>query len=219
MKCSLGVSNFLEEISSLFPFYCFPLFLCIDHQGRLSHLSLLFFGTAFKWVYLSFSPLPFASLLFTGICKASSDNHLTFLHFFFLGMVLIPASCTVSWTSIHSSSGTLSDLIAWIYFSRSLYNHKGGCGEQQNGSTLIQPFVSEYLTGSLNCVPSGSAVSNSLRCYNWSLPRSSVHGIFQAGILMWAVIPFSRRSSRPRDWTQVSSIVGRRFTILATREI
>ena len=28
-----------------FPFYCFPLFLCIGHWGRLSCLSLLFFGT------------------------------------------------------------------------------------------------------------------------------------------------------------------------------
>ena len=28
-----------------FPFHCFPLFLCIDHWGRLSYLSLLFFGT------------------------------------------------------------------------------------------------------------------------------------------------------------------------------
>ena len=45
------------------------------------------------------------------ICKASSDNHFAYLHFFFLGMVLITASCTMSRTSIHSSSGTLSDLI------------------------------------------------------------------------------------------------------------
>ena len=30
----------------------------------------------------------FASLLFTAICKASSDNHFAFLHLFFLGMVL-----------------------------------------------------------------------------------------------------------------------------------
>ena len=41
MKCSLGGSHFLEEIS---PFYYFPLFLCIDCWGRLSYLSLLFFG-------------------------------------------------------------------------------------------------------------------------------------------------------------------------------
>ena len=39
----------------VFPFYCFPLFLCTDHWGRLSYLSLLFFETVFKWLYLSFS--------------------------------------------------------------------------------------------------------------------------------------------------------------------
>ena len=56
---------------------------------------------------------------------ASSDNHFAFLHFFSLGMVLITASCTMSQTSIHSSSGTLSDLISWIYLSFPLYNCKG----------------------------------------------------------------------------------------------
>ena len=56
-------------------------------------------------------------------------------------------------------------------------------------------------------------------CVNpWTvaLPSFSVHGIFQARILEWVAISFSRRSSRPRDWTQVSHIVGRRFTIWAT---
>ena len=51
-----------------------------------------------------------------------------------------------------------------------------------------------------------------------SLPGSFVHGIFQARILEWVAISFSRRSSRPRDWTPVSHIVGRHFTIWATRE-
>ena len=37
----------------------------------------------------------FTSLLFSAICKASSDNHFTFLHFFFLGMVLIIICCAV----------------------------------------------------------------------------------------------------------------------------
>ena len=37
-----------------------------------------------------------------------------------------------------------------------------------------------------------------------SLPGSSVHGIFQARILEWVVISFSRGSSQPRDWTHVS---------------
>ena len=51
-----------------------------------------------------------------------------------------------------------------------------------------------------------------------SLPCSSTHGIFQARVLEWVAISFSRGSSRPRDRTWVSHIVGRRFTIWATRE-
>ena len=57
--------------------------------------------------------------------ELNSDNHFAFLHFSFLGMVLIPVSCTMSGTSVHSSSGTLSDLVPEIYFSLPLYNHKG----------------------------------------------------------------------------------------------
>ena len=48
-----------------------------------------------------------------------------------------------------------------------------------------------------------------------SLPGSSVHGIFQARILEWAAISFSRGSSQPRDQTQVSRIVGRCFYCLS----
>ena len=44
-----------------------------------------------------------------------------------------------------------------------------------------------------------------------SLPGFSVHGIFQARIMEWVAISFSRRSSCPRDWTRVSRIVGRHF--------
>ena len=46
-----------------FLFYCFLLFLCIDHQGRLSHLSLLFFGTLHSDRYI-FPFLLCLSLLF-----------------------------------------------------------------------------------------------------------------------------------------------------------
>ena len=40
----------------------------------------------------------------------------------------------------------------------------------------------------------------------------TVHGILQARILDWVAIPFSRGSSQPRDWTQVSRMAGRFFT-------
>ena len=46
----------------------------------------------------------------------------------------------------------------------------------------------------------------------------TVHGILQARILEWVAIPFSRGSCQPRDWTQVSRIVGGFFTCWATRE-
>ena len=63
--------------------------------------------SAFSWIYLSLSPLLFASILSSAICKASSDNHFASLLFFFFGMVLFSASCMTLRTSIHSSSGTL----------------------------------------------------------------------------------------------------------------
>ena len=52
-------------------------------------------------------------------------------------------------------------------------------------------------------------------------PDSSVHGIFQARILEWVAIPFSRGSSRPRDQTCVSmspALVGSFFTTGTTWE-
>ena len=54
---------------------------------------------------------------------------------------------------------------------------------------------------------------------NCSPPGSSVHGIFQAIVLEWIAISFSRGSSRPRDRTRVSCIVDRCFTVWATREV
>ena len=51
-----------------------------------------------------------------------------------------------------------------------------------------------------------------------SIPGSSIHGIFQARVLEWVAISFSRGSSQPRDRTWVSHIAGRRFTVWATRE-
>ena len=56
---------------------------------RKAFLSLLaiFWNSAFKWAYISFSPLLFPSLLFRVICKASSDSHFAFLHFFFFDVV------------------------------------------------------------------------------------------------------------------------------------
>ena len=48
-----------------------------------------------------------------------------------------------------------------------------------------------------------------------SLPCSSVHGIFQARVLEWVAISFSRGSSRLRDRTQVSRIVSKALNHLS----
>ena len=157
MKCSRGISNFLDEISSpsiLFLFkYCIGFAIHQHESGTgvhvfpiTSHLpphtiplghpsapapSILYHASNLYWRFIShmiiymFSALPFTSLLSTAICKASSDNHFAFLHLFFLGLVLITTTCTMLQTSIHSSSGTLSDLIPWIYLSFPLYICKG----------------------------------------------------------------------------------------------
>ena len=46
----------------------------------------------------------------------------------------------------------------------------------------------------------------------------TVHGILQATVLEWVDFPFSRRSSQPKDQTQVSHIAGEFLTSWATRE-
>ena len=58
-----------------------------------------------------------------------------------------------------------------------------------------------------------------LLCPTLCNPRDyTVHGLFQAKILEWVAISFSRGSSQLRDQTQVSSITERLFTIWTTRE-
>ena len=53
---------------------------------------------------------------------------------------------------------------------------------------------------------------------NYSPLGSSVHGIFQAKILEWEAIPFSKGSSWERDQTQACCIAGRFFTVWTTKE-
>ena len=46
----------------------------------------------------------------------------------------------------------------------------------------------------------------------------SIHGILQTRIPEWVAMPFYRGFSWPRDWTQISCIAGRFFSIWATRK-
>ena len=104
----LGISNFIEERSGLsYSIVFLYFFALITEEGILispcySLKLCIQMGVSFLF------PLPLASLLFSAICKDLLDNHFAFLHYFFLGMVLIPVFCTMSQTSVHSSSGALS---------------------------------------------------------------------------------------------------------------
>ena len=85
------------SLHEVFPWYLiflkrylvFPILLfssiSLHWSPRKAFLSLLalLWNSAYKWVYISFSLLPLASLL-TAICKASSDNHFAFFAFLFL---------------------------------------------------------------------------------------------------------------------------------------
>ena len=85
--------------------------------------SLLFFGTLHSNRYIF--PLLLCLLLLFFFQLFVRPPQKTILPFFFLGMVFITTSYTMLWISVHSSSGTLSDLKHWIYLSLPLYNHKG----------------------------------------------------------------------------------------------
>ena len=83
------VSLIFLKRSLVFPSVVLSLSLHWSLRKAFLPLLAILWNFAFKWVYFSFSPLLFASLLFTAICKASSDSCFDFFHFFFLGMVLI----------------------------------------------------------------------------------------------------------------------------------
>ena len=124
MKCSLRISNFLEEISSLsysIVFLCF--FALITEEGFLiSPCYSLELCIQMDRPFFLLCP----SLIFSAIFKASSDNHFPFLHSFSWGW-----SWSLTLVQYHKplpivfQALCLSDLIPLIYFSLSLYNCKG----------------------------------------------------------------------------------------------
>ena len=90
-----------------FFFCCLLLVLCTVHWWRPSCLWVLFFEML-PLVRRTFPfSLGFCFFSFFSYLKASWDNPFAFLLFIFFGMALFAASCTVLWTSIHSSSGAL----------------------------------------------------------------------------------------------------------------
>ena len=64
------------------------------------------------------------------------------------------------------------------------------------------------------CSPWGRKESDTTEWLNWTVAcQAPVHGIFQARILEWVGVSYSRGSSRPKDWTRIShaSCLGRQI--------
>ena len=79
------------------------------------------------------------------------------------------------------------------------------------GSHRVGHDLSDVAAAAAVTVMSGSLPPDCLPLFTslQKQPGLAVHGILQARILEWVAIPFSRRSSRRRDRTQVSRITGR----------
>ena len=110
------VSLIFLKRSLVFPILFFPS-ISLHWSLRKSFLCLLaiLWSCAFRWAYLSFSPLPFASLLFSTICKPFQTIILPSCIFFYLGMVLITAMRgDQSWRWIRESKVNLETGITEI---------------------------------------------------------------------------------------------------------
>ena len=118
------VSLIFLKRSLVFPFYFFPLFLCIKHWERLSYLSLLFFGTLHSNRYI-FSFLLCLSVLFYSQLFVSLLRQLFCISFIWGCSWLLSPVERHNPQSIVLQAPCLSDLIPWIYLSLPLYNFKG----------------------------------------------------------------------------------------------
>ena len=102
-----------------------------------------------------------------------------------------------------------------------MYTKYSLLSQYPKGLFLERPWITKSTDPQVKLKESEVAQSCLTLCVpmDCSLPGSSVHGIFQARILGWGAISFSRGSSQPRDWTWVSLTVDRHFTIWAIREV
>ena len=125
MKYSLGISNFLEEISSLsYSIVFLTFFALITEEGLL--ISPCYYLELCIQLGISFLfSFAFGFFSFHGYLLGHLRQPFSFFAFLFLGNDLDPVYCTMSQICIHSSSGTLSDLVPQIYFSLPLYSRKG----------------------------------------------------------------------------------------------
>ena len=149
MKCSLGISNSLEEISSLFRSVVFLYFFALIAEEDFL-ISPCFWNSAFRCLYLSFSPLALWNLI-------------KLLRFFSVTFFIVVINLCLY---IESESEVV-----------------------QSCPTFCDPMDIRLL-----------------RPWDFQGKSTGVGCLFLLQGTFW-----------PRDWTQVSRIVDRHFTIWATR--
>ena len=126
MKCSLGISNFLEEISSLSHSVVFIYFFALIIEQCFLISPYYSLELCIKCLYLSFSPLPFTSLLFLSCFQGILRQPFSLFGFTLLRDGFDHCLLYNVSNSIHNSSGTLSIRSKPLnYLSLPLYNYKG----------------------------------------------------------------------------------------------
>ena len=170
--------------------------------------------------YITFSRIWFSVTPWTAACQASLS---------ITNSGACSNSCLSSqWchptisSSVIPFSSCLQSFPASGFFPMSQFSVSGSQSTGVSASTSVLPMnIQDWFplgwTGLIFLQPQGLSriFSNTTDC---SLPSSSVHGILQARIMEWVAVPFSRRSSQPRDRSQVSCIAGGFFTIWTTRK-
>ena len=111
--------------------------------------------------------------------------------------------------------GGLTDVSCHLQIPRHYGTLLWASREGRTGTRLYRKSDQNQNSSSL---PRGGDQSPILSNCKSSLSGSSVHRIFQARVLEWIAISFSRGSSRSRNRTRVSRTAGRRFTIWVIRE-
>ena len=159
MKWSLGISNFLEEISNLSHSIVFLYFFAV-----ITELGFLFSPCCSLELCIQMG----ISLLFSfAFCFSSFHSYFALLHLFFLGMVLIPVpiQCHQPLSIVHQAL-CLSDLIPWIYWSPPLCNHRDlieVIPEWPNGFPYFLQMKPEFCNKELMIW----ATVNSRSCFCW----------------------------------------------------
>ena len=102
MKYFLDNSNFLEEISSLSLLLFSWTALHYSFKKAFESLLAILWNSALRWVYLSHSHL--LLLFFPELFVKPPQKTIALLDFFFFGMALIIASCTMLKTIVYKIS-------------------------------------------------------------------------------------------------------------------